>query len=411
MEEGQLLLENSHPGAGFRRLFSKNATAIYSGCLMALIAVERLTFKLMVDRMAPFRFVLAQAVAACYAVAVGVVVLRRVNRAGERGSMQGFPVWRLAMMAVLDMLHLVPMIVAAADVAPTLTVLLLQCSAPFCLAVSGGFCSRRRYPRKSVLGAAVIFLGACVAIYLPISRLINARATLHDDARSHEYDPVHLRGDSGDYAIVEAGYNTILYVLACLPAAVSTVYKQYALEQHGRPVDAHQLSLGVTAFEVVFIALAAPAAYQLQVLGRHGDGNAHVGQALRDGWRCLVLMRDVVDIDGYPVDAECWGGLPLVFSYVVATLLVNTLVQKVVDQAESASVYHRAMAFSVPTAFVVLCFYNEAEWLHDSFNVFTVSGLIVIMIGLRLYHSVPEPEDPRDSFDPPSPPDGKRYGG
>ncbi|CAM9562612.1 unnamed protein product [Ectocarpus fasciculatus] len=121
-------------------------------------------------------------------------------------------------------------------------------------------------------------------------------------------------------------------------------------------------------------------------------------------------MRDVDDVDGYPVEAECWAGLPLVFSYVVATLLVNTLVQKVVDQAESASVYHRAMAFSVPTAFVVLCFYNEAEWLHDSFNVFTVSGLIVIMIGLRLYHSVPEPEDPRDSFDPPSPPDGKRYG-
>lgn len=34
------------------------------------------------------------------------------------------------------------------------------------------------------------------------------------------------------------------------------------------------------------------------------------------------------------MDAECWGGLPLVFSYVVATLLVNTLVQKVVDEAE-----------------------------------------------------------------------------
>ena len=33
----------------------QHATAIYSGCLMALIALERLTFKLMVDRMAPFR--------------------------------------------------------------------------------------------------------------------------------------------------------------------------------------------------------------------------------------------------------------------------------------------------------------------------------------------------------------------
>lgn len=63
-----------------------------------------------------------------------------------------------------------------------------------------------------------------------------------------------------------AGYNTILYVLACVPAAISTVYKQYALERYGRPIDAHQLSLGVTAFEVVFIALAAPAAYRLQVI-------------------------------------------------------------------------------------------------------------------------------------------------
>ena len=62
-------------------------------------------------------------------------------------------------------------------------------------------------------------------------------------------------------------------MLACVPAAVSTVYKQYALELHGRPVDAHQLSLGVTAFEVVFIALAAPAAYSLQVRTTGTDKN------------------------------------------------------------------------------------------------------------------------------------------
>lgn len=39
-------------------------------------------------------------------------------------------------------------------------------------------------------------------------------------------------------------------------------------------------------------------------------------------------------VASYPVDAECWGGLPLVFLYVVATLLVNTFVQRVVDTAE-----------------------------------------------------------------------------
>lgn len=48
------------------------------------------------------------------------------------------------------------------------------------------------------------------------------------------------------------------------------------------------------------------------------------------------------------------------------------------------------------------------DWLRDSFNVYSVVGLVVIMIGLKLYHSVGPAENPRDSFDPPSPP--KRYG-
>lgn len=62
---------------------------------------------------------------------------------------------------------------------------------------------RRRYPGKSVLGASVIFLGACVAMFLPISRLLGAKASQGDAARSHEYEPEHLRGSDGDYAIVE----------------------------------------------------------------------------------------------------------------------------------------------------------------------------------------------------------------
>lgn len=64
---------------------------------------------------------------------------------------------------------------------------------------------RRRYPGKSVLGAGVIFLGACASMFLPISRLVEAKAAQNDAARSHEYVPEHLRGGNGDYAIVEGG--------------------------------------------------------------------------------------------------------------------------------------------------------------------------------------------------------------
>lgn len=42
-----------------------------------------------------------------------------------------------------------------------------------------------------------------MAMFLPISRFVEARSELHDATKSHEYTPHHLRGESGDYAIVE----------------------------------------------------------------------------------------------------------------------------------------------------------------------------------------------------------------
>lgn len=56
-----------------------------------------------------------------------------------------------------------------------------------------------------------------------------------------------------------------------------------------------------------------------------------------------------------------------------------------------------------------VCLLNGQDWLRDSLNEYTVAALLVIMLGLKFYHSVAPSENPRDSFDPPSPP-AKRYG-
>lgn len=87
-------------------------------------------------------FVLAQAVALCFALAIGLVLLYRFAFLGARWTLGSFPMRHLVIVAFLDMLHLVPVIVAAADVAPTLTVLLIQCSAPFCIATGTLFCMK-----------------------------------------------------------------------------------------------------------------------------------------------------------------------------------------------------------------------------------------------------------------------------
>lgn len=72
---------------------------------------------------------------------------------------------------------------------------------------NAGVTRTRRYPSKSVMGAAVIIAGAGVAMIPPISRLIEAQAAHgdgdDDDTTDREYDADRLRGVGGDYAIVE----------------------------------------------------------------------------------------------------------------------------------------------------------------------------------------------------------------
>lgn len=55
-----------------------------------------------------------------------------------------------------------------------------------------------------MIGAVVILVGALVAMTWPIYRLVQARIALDIENR-HDYDAEHLRGDSGEYAIVEGG--------------------------------------------------------------------------------------------------------------------------------------------------------------------------------------------------------------
>lgn len=43
------------------------------------------------------------------------------------------------------------------------------------------------------------------------------------------------------------------------------MYKQYAMEEHGGNIDALQMSLGVAVFQLVFITLATPVSYRIQV--------------------------------------------------------------------------------------------------------------------------------------------------
>ena len=51
------------------------------------------------------------------------------------------------------------------------------------------------------MGSVVIFFGACVAMFLPIARLVHARFDHRNKPTDH--DPEHLRGQEGDYAVVE----------------------------------------------------------------------------------------------------------------------------------------------------------------------------------------------------------------
>lgn len=211
MSETQTLLvsEVPRPGSMCSRTIK---VSIALSVLCAVTAGERVSFKILVDRIIPFRYLLVPMLVLFESCALCIVLQSKKTWAPSL-THQPFPRRKpLLIMACLDLCKDFMMVMSGCFVSPTLTVLLLQGNVPIAMAMTYCYSAirRRRVNRPSLDFRANHFLGAAIIALSVLVALI----------------PV---GVSWSHGRSDVGLSAVVYLLSCVPASASALYKEEAL--------------------------------------------------------------------------------------------------------------------------------------------------------------------------------------
>jgi hypothetical protein len=233
-------------------------------------AGERSTFKLLVDRTAPFRLLTVEAVTGAHALLLGIIVMTGYFLKTSSSKIKlGIPLIDVGIMALLDTLCILLVFVSGYRVPPTLTVILVQFTLPLTAFLTqfghpDGMCSLARKsgqdtrrtrnanngengrhtsstepspttsalsslanetctadselpPRTAVSGygglAKEHVWGSLILFFAVMFALLPAFVTLVDPNEFMYADSIPTR----------TAINTLLYVSSCIPAAIVTV--------------------------------------------------------------------------------------------------------------------------------------------------------------------------------------------
>ena len=329
---------------------------------------ERVAFKLLVDRAAPFRALLAVAVVLCYSVMMLVVTTYKYLCTDEiSADMRKFPQSKVIGMAALDTLQLFMMTLSAAAVTPAGTVLLLQASIPITMLLSHVSASQPDISPQwnHVAGARLIAASAAVGSMPSFAALVLA---------------------PGATAAVSA-WSTLFYVLSCLPASVSTLYKERALREHAQPMDPNYLNLCLAVYQLLLSLVALPLAYRLQF---PGPSPVALGVNIRDGCACFLFNRSPIAEE--LASAHCsWAAL-LLLTFVCATSGINAVIDYVLSHGSESLMYRAiTMSSALSVAVLGLSCRSDPGLLGTSLSWTDFLSLACLIGGLELYHRTQVP--------------------
>jgi len=394
--------------------------------LLALCFVttaERVCFKMLVDRVVPYRFMVLLLIVTLEAIVLGVVVQCKACNGASSPVYAPFPRRKLLVMACLDLTKDCMLILSGAFVAPTLTVMLLQGQIP-CSMLLGIAHSKAKHltlfgglgPGSSQNSSASSWLtaGGYRPLHFAGAGLIALSIVL-------AFVPV-IAVWAQRYSAV--GWNTLTYLLACVPASASVLYKEHALTAYRQPMDPYVLNLNVDMYQLLLLVVVAPLTFKLQTLGFFGV-DAHdptdkwtyiPAGSFSDGLACFFapglldsrasssaplvvehLRGDFEsggDVHPSPLVAYCGLALPLLGAYVGAAMLVNFAVDRVLKYGRSGPLLYRSVTAAFLSTYVVLGFLAHGE--PTSFGGFSIAVLEIpsvalIVVGNELYHRFQEP--------------------
>ncbi|VEU34017.1 unnamed protein product [Pseudo-nitzschia multistriata] len=419
-------------GAGGASKRKKCVVFFWFAVLAGSYTIERVSFKLLVDRSGPFRLVAVSAVVAFHALLAGGSLLLSAVWSGRRGEREGpwgssgaasapalralgIPVVDAGLMALLDTVHMMLVFLTGYHVAPTQTVILVQWTLPLTALLSqffhGDGCvaaclphqgpSERGHPSagagtaagrplpgwgglsiEHVVGSVVISLAVLLALAPSIY------TTLVDNEYFRYASPTKIP--------TQTAYNTILFVSSCLPAAASQLYKEHVFHKHKQPVHQDHLNFVLSVFQLVFAAIVSPLAYVLLGFAASDDWtelypSSGFGKNLAEGLECFAGVLDEEEAEnGFYDEANCRNSFSLVALYAFSVIGVGVAVDKIVNGG-ATKVMYRGVSAGIILSVTSLYLYD----LHipdfnygpaiDSLNLVC---LILLVVGSEIYHRV-----------------------
>lgn len=332
------------------------------GLLILAMGTERLMFKAMVDRMASYRYFLCQLMTFMYIPPLFVIVGYKSTQDQEfiDEDVGEFSKLHFFAMGMLDLLHAMMLFIAGGMTEPVQTLLFMQASIPVTCLLSV-LVFRTRYSNMQIFGNVLMAAGLAIA-FLP---------TLED----FDSDLLEDR---------EVAWNSLFYLLAAVPGALSTLYKERAIRS--QPIDMVYLNAWVTVYQFIGGLMLAPLIFDLEVL--------HLDQKM-SGLECLINGKSEVETD------RCQYGIAILLLYLVANVLISVLIIRLI-RLTSVGVMNNTVLLGFVASFLLLAWYELDPtdfgvhllhaWFSETVLVLDFIAFVALLAGKFLYQWETDPD-------------------
>lgn len=341
---------------------SKLFTGLLLPCVVALSVANNITWKRMLNRYASIdgshrnlEFFVNQWTLTLYMVACGGIFLYRWYFTDLITQEQrDYPKKRFITMGALDAVAGLFGAVGGSVTAGQVQIVINQANIPITMLFSRIYLNVTTYAWTQYLGALVIIGGG----------LISALGTASDESQHTLW------------------YGTLLIFLAVIPGSMSNVYKEENFKEYN--LDVFYLSTYVSIWQGIMSFACIPL-FTLSYFG--GIPLSDMPQNLVDGWHCFLGAH----IEGYACEIPSPSSSTLVFWFVFANFLYNLALLSMVKHG-SALFLVIACAMALPITNLVF----TQTWVMgadvESFSMYNMIGLLLVVMGFLLYSLVPDAE-------------------
>lgn len=399
--------------------------------LASAYAGERASFKILVDQAGPFRLLIAQAITGLHAIFLGIgMLISAIMSKQFKLKPLGIPIANVGLMAILDTVYLLLAVVSAYHVPAVQTVILVQLTIPLTVCIT----QCQHYFSSSSDNRS---LASSYDSYHQHQHINDGNDSYHASSRNSDYNEdnnvssltkQHLVGASimllaalltlspDLFGLVHPSFvrffdsaiawNSLLFAVACVPAAVSTRFKEGTLMHYRQHVDTRYLNFLISLFQFFIAMLVYPLLYSWQGFGvaaEMGDSSREdmypaeqIPQNFVDGARCFVgTLDEAVQQNAYAEPADCGGIRWWVVVYVVSIMLISVSVDKIVH-AGATNVMYRGLSAGLTFSVGALYFYEYRSGrlgrYGELYNVLLLSCTMLLIVGSEVYHRVKLPD-------------------